>query len=238
MNCARFLTIPVLLTSLICQRAEADERIDTILSRVNQAREDYDAECATIRERLMQSLEEEIDGAQRAGSFERVTKLRAERDAFKEKEIIPKAISTSSYTSGLVRARDKLIATFERARKELTQAGDLEHAGSVDTEITKLKSSQPGTPMNRGKEIARVLWVKTNRTQYFLKGPGTDWFEKAENGKRAEIFTERGRTSDYVELRHNTMPITIRLGATSIFIRLKDADAFVEAKDSGAWIQP
>lgn len=235
----RFLAIAVLLIPpLIASRVNADEGIDAILMRVDQARADYDTDCMKLRAELIQFLEKEIANAQRLGNLERVTNLGAERESFIQKGTIPSGISTAHYLNGLTRTRNKLISMLEKTRKELTQAGDLEHARAIDTEITTLKKSDLGSPSQRGRDVDRVLWMKSNRTQYFLKGIGADWFEKAENGKRAEIFTERARTSDYIELRHNTMPITIRLGATSISVRLKDSEPFVEAKDSGAWIKP
>lgn len=238
LNMSQLLVVPVLVSLVLTVSARGDDRIEAILARVEQARTDYEADCSMLRELLLQSLEREITSAQQAGKFERVTTLGAERDAFIEKATLPEAISTVAFTNGMSKARDRLEGALVRARKELTQAGGLEDAKAIDDDLTELKRTSPGTVVKSRRNTQRVLWMKANRTQYFLKGVGADWFEKAENGKRAEIFSERARTKEYIELRHNTLPITIRLGSTSIFVRLNDTDAFVEAKDAGTWIQP
>jgi hypothetical protein len=226
----------VLLLALMCglcgtNTCFADE--DTVATALNSAVEEFKQAQVESERKLLDQLEKKIQTAQTSGDLELYEKLSDERERYLSGGVLPQSASVRTYEASLRQARSKLNSAYLTAIKAYTSLGSIEKAKALQQELNSLKAA---TPDRYGTANSRSYWG--HASGYFVRGPGTDWFERYHDGKpMANLFQEISSTNDYVELRHTSHPVTVRLYSKTAMVmdKLKGHRDFVPFYN-GQWL--
>jgi hypothetical protein len=108
---------------------------DEIKNSLDRAKETYERELAAHRKDLLSTLEKAEDEARRNGNKKLVDQIIADREAFGQKEKLPKSIPTRFYTLKVRQSRRTLEAAFRQAVKDYTRTKQDAKAGLVEGEL-------------------------------------------------------------------------------------------------------
>ena len=126
--------------------------------RLEQARAQYRAEVASAEEKLLAAWQAMRDGAQQAGSREKVVALDAQRREFEATGIVPKGLPHLPYYSAVGRAERELEDALRAAEVEFTRADRIDEATKAAEEAVRLKSWRAAAGRERrylGEQLLR-----------------------------------------------------------------------------------
>jgi hypothetical protein len=141
---SRFLAAVAVCFALIVP-GRADD--DPIKTRLDEARQQYRETIERSRKNILDMLEKKEAIARDKGDKKAVDAVKAEREAFNDKDVVPKSLTTD-YTKDVSRAQAAMTAAFETAIKDYTKAKKDDDASKVEEELKAFKkeiSAKPGT---------------------------------------------------------------------------------------------
>ncbi|MBI5757728.1 MAG: hypothetical protein HZA46_04340 [Planctomycetales bacterium] len=107
---------------------------DPVRVRLDNAKETYLTEIETQRKALIEALDRKEESARTVGNKKLVDQVKAERTAFLDDGMLPKAVSTTTYTMSTKQAKDKVESAFVAAIKEYLMAKKDPEADAVEKE--------------------------------------------------------------------------------------------------------
>ncbi len=242
--------LTVLLSLALCQLGPAVEPSDPIKDRLDHAHTAYDAELNRASEALKERLAQQQAAAKRAGDLDQLKRILAQLERFTVGGEVPKTSGGNEYRSAVGKARDRLAAALTLARKEYTQAGDVDKAEVVDAELKKNQQAAtdlpavrdaPGTPGRAAQPPAdaRVLWIYPDKTGYVIRTINSEWIERNNDGD-AFAMKEVARNAEYIEVTCLRRNWTLRIYNTKLVIGFRTADPSLwgEARTGGKWVNP
>jgi hypothetical protein len=129
-------TALLLLTALTHQRVLA--QADSIGSRLDEARGQYEEAIDQAKKSILDDLNELRDKAQTNGNLKRLEVLAQEIAKFEEEGELPTSVKTSRFKSSIERAKSRFVAVLSGTVRDYTKDGKTDLAKSVQKEIDEI----------------------------------------------------------------------------------------------------
>jgi tRNA A-37 threonylcarbamoyl transferase component Bud32 len=119
---------------------------DPIKARLDKAREAYEADYEKLRKEMLDSFQEKEDAARKDGNKKVVDQVKTEREAFENRNQLPRVVPSAPYEQGLKKAVVAMETAYEAAIKEYTRANEDAKGRSVEEELKQFKKDSTPRP--------------------------------------------------------------------------------------------
>jgi hypothetical protein len=142
------ILIALALGTATCVTARADD--DPAKAKLDDAKRQYREQVEKLRQTVLDALEKKEAVARDKGDKKAVDQVKAERDAFTDRDVAPKSMA-GDYGKDLARARAAMVAAYEAAVKDFTKAKKDDEAGKAEEELKAFRkeiTAKSGTSTN------------------------------------------------------------------------------------------
>jgi tRNA A-37 threonylcarbamoyl transferase component Bud32 len=119
---------------------------DPIKAKLDKAREVYEADYEKLRKEMLEGFQEKEDAARKDGNKKVVDQVKTEREAFENRNQLPRVVASAPYEQGLKKAVVAMEAAYDVAVKEYTKAKEDAKARSVEEELKQFKKDATPRP--------------------------------------------------------------------------------------------
>jgi tRNA A-37 threonylcarbamoyl transferase component Bud32 len=144
---------------------------DPIKAKLDKAREAYAAEYEKLRQGLLDSFQEKEDAARKDGNKKVVDQVKAEREAFMNRNQLPRVVPSAAYEQGLKKAAVSMEAAYDVAVKEYTKAKEDDKARAVEDELKQFKKD--ATPRPKAPVVVATYAYEVFNPKGVLTGKAT-----------------------------------------------------------------
>jgi hypothetical protein len=131
----RFLMI-LAVCAVMPFSAWADD--DPIKAKLDEAKHQYYKTADKLHKNVLDELEKKEAAARDKGDKKAVDQVKADREAFTERDVVPKFIA-NDYSKDLSRAQSALVSAYETAIKDYTKAKNDSEATKIEEELKQFK---------------------------------------------------------------------------------------------------
>jgi hypothetical protein len=128
--------LAVCLAVIVPARADAD---DPVKAKLAEAKQQYREQVERLRKNVLDTLEKKEAAARENGDKKAVDQIKADREAFLDRDVVPKSAGASDYSRDLSRFQAIMVSAFESAVKGYTKASKDAEAAKVEEELKAFK---------------------------------------------------------------------------------------------------
>ena len=203
----------------LCSEDPATER------KLQKAKNAFLEESQSARADMVASLEKKKADAVKKGDLARVKQIIAQTKEFSKESKLPSVVPTHAYVVKMRSAVKDVLSAYTEAIRSYTMQENLERASELQKEAAIVQAS--GTIDSR-----RVFRYADGEFTFQADGR---WVESIADG-RSFYYSEVTRTSEFVELKGEASPITLRFYSNRSTIKPPKSPTFRPFK-SGKWIR-
>jgi hypothetical protein len=153
--------VACLLILSVSSHIEADDPVQSKLDEVTGA---YPANIEKAQKALLAVFDEKIETAIKAGNFEAVKRIKAEKEAFEKDATAPKTTSMrvhfASYQRAVKQANLDVENAYKKAIQDFTKANQLDNAEAANAGLTAFKHpSAKAKPSNQTASSGNSQWL-------------------------------------------------------------------------------